>query len=158
MASLPWSKYFMSTHFWGPVANWGLPLAALADLKKDPEMISGKMTAALAIYSSLFMRFAIRVQPRNMLLFACHITNFSAQMVQGGRVIHYHYFTPVSERKKHHIEVVEEEIHHHPERYPGIDPIPLDHLTPSQAEKEVQEFDKKYSLPKEPEPHIKPTL
>ncbi|KAG5461599.1 MAG: hypothetical protein BJ554DRAFT_6182 [Olpidium bornovanus] len=46
-------------HFWGPgtfvrssnrflhptrVANWGLPLAAMADMKKDPEFISGKMT------------------------------------------------------------------------------------------------------------------
>ncbi|KJH46799.1 hypothetical protein DICVIV_07125 [Dictyocaulus viviparus] len=28
-----WMDYFLSTHFWGPVANWGLPLAALADLK-----------------------------------------------------------------------------------------------------------------------------
>ncbi|VDK65274.1 unnamed protein product [Anisakis simplex] len=36
-----WMDYFMSTHFWGPVANWGLPLAAIADLKKDPDMISG---------------------------------------------------------------------------------------------------------------------
>jgi len=26
------------------VANWGLPLAAIADMKKDPEKISGKMT------------------------------------------------------------------------------------------------------------------
>jgi len=26
------------------VANWGLPLAALADLKKDPEIISPTMT------------------------------------------------------------------------------------------------------------------
>ncbi len=33
------------------VANWGLPLAALADLKKDEEMISGTMTTALACYS-----------------------------------------------------------------------------------------------------------
>lgn len=33
-----------STHFWGPVANWGIPLAALADIKKDPKYISGKMT------------------------------------------------------------------------------------------------------------------
>lgn len=32
-------------HFWGPVANWGLPLAAIADVKRDPEFISGKMTA-----------------------------------------------------------------------------------------------------------------
>ncbi|RUP48991.1 hypothetical protein BC936DRAFT_143508 [Jimgerdemannia flammicorona] len=31
-------------HFWGPVVNWGIPLAAIADLKKDPEYISGNMT------------------------------------------------------------------------------------------------------------------
>lgn len=42
-----WRDYFLSTHFWGPVANWGLPLAALGDLKKNPDMISGNMTFAL---------------------------------------------------------------------------------------------------------------
>ena len=34
----------MIQHFWGPVANWGIPLAAIADMKKDPEIISPKMT------------------------------------------------------------------------------------------------------------------
>jgi len=33
-----------STHFWGPIANWGIPIAALSDINKDPEFISGKMT------------------------------------------------------------------------------------------------------------------
>jgi Mitochondrial pyruvate carriers len=33
------------------VANWGLPLAALSDLRKDEELISGTMTTALAFYS-----------------------------------------------------------------------------------------------------------
>ena len=33
-----WKNYFLSTHFWGPVANWGLPLAALADLKVCQEL------------------------------------------------------------------------------------------------------------------------
>jgi hypothetical protein len=33
------------------VANWGLPLAALSDLKKDEEFISGTMTTTLAVYS-----------------------------------------------------------------------------------------------------------
>eukprot|EP00731_Ephydatia_muelleri_P031858 Em0023g365a len=80
---------FHSTHFWGPVANWGVPLAALADMKKDCEIISPKMTGAMVIYSSLFMRFALRVKPRNLLLFACHLTNFSAQSIQLGRLIHY---------------------------------------------------------------------
>lgn len=42
-----WQSYFLSTHFWGPVANWGLPIAAIADLKKNPEVISGNMTLAL---------------------------------------------------------------------------------------------------------------
>ncbi|ERL88050.1 hypothetical protein D910_05439 [Dendroctonus ponderosae] len=36
--------HYFSTHFWGPIANWGIPLAALADFKKDPKFISGKMT------------------------------------------------------------------------------------------------------------------
>ena len=35
------------------VANWGLPLAALSDLRKDEEVISGTMTTTLALYSSV---------------------------------------------------------------------------------------------------------
>uniref|UniRef100_A0A674NHQ5 Mitochondrial pyruvate carrier n=2 Tax=Takifugu TaxID=31032 RepID=A0A674NHQ5_TAKRU len=76
-------------HFWGPVANWGLPIAAIADMKKSPEIISGRMTFALCCYSLLFMRFAYKVQPRNWLLFACHMTNESAQLVQASRLIKY---------------------------------------------------------------------
>uniref|UniRef100_A0A3P9H2C8 Mitochondrial pyruvate carrier n=1 Tax=Oryzias latipes TaxID=8090 RepID=A0A3P9H2C8_ORYLA len=75
-------------HFWGPVANWGLPVAALADMKKSPEIISGRMTF-LCCYSLLFMRFAYKVQPRNWLLFACHLTNETAQLIQGSRLIKY---------------------------------------------------------------------
>ncbi|KAI0001597.1 hypothetical protein BJV77DRAFT_1057476 [Russula vinacea] len=82
-------QYFFSTHFWGPVANWGLPLAAIADLKKDEEVISGTMTTALAAYSMVFMRFAWKVDPRNYLLFACHITNATAQLTQGYRFVNY---------------------------------------------------------------------
>ncbi|KAH9982917.1 hypothetical protein BGW80DRAFT_1265643 [Lactifluus volemus] len=83
--------YFFSTHFWGPVANWGLPLAALSDLKKDEELISGTMTSALAAYSMVFMRFAWKVEPRNYLLFACHATNTTAQLTQGSRFVNYWY-------------------------------------------------------------------
>jgi len=86
-----WKNYFLSTHFWGPVANWGLPLAAIADLKKNPDMISGNMTTALCIYSCVFMRFAWHVKPRNMLLFACHLTNVTAQSTQLVRFLNKHY-------------------------------------------------------------------
>lgn len=45
--------------------------------------------SALCCYSLLFMRFAYKVQPRNWLLFACHLTNESAQLIQGSRLIKY---------------------------------------------------------------------
>lgn len=37
------------------------------------------------------MRFAWKVQPRNYLLFACHATNCTAQLVQEGRFLNYWY-------------------------------------------------------------------
>ncbi|XP_042238842.1 mitochondrial pyruvate carrier 1-like [Homarus americanus] len=83
--------YFMSTHFWGPVANWGIPIAAIADTRKPPEIISGKMTIALCLYSAIFMRFAIKVIPRNLLLFSCHFTNETVQIIQGCRLIRYEF-------------------------------------------------------------------
>ncbi|CAF1027383.1 unnamed protein product [Adineta ricciae] len=76
------------------IANWGLPLAAIADLKKDPEIISPKMTVALCFYSMLFMRFALQVKPKNRLLFACHFANECAQLMQLARFINYKYGTP----------------------------------------------------------------
>lgn len=92
-----WRDYFFSTHFWGPVANWGLPLAALSDLQKNPDKISGNMTVALCMYSTVFMRFAWKVQPRNLLLFACHCTNFSAQLTQFGRWANHHYIHAIED-------------------------------------------------------------
>lgn len=52
--------FHCSTHFWGPVANWGIPLAALADITKDPKFISGKMTFGeeqVANYITIFVLF-----------------------------------------------------------------------------------------------------
>lgn len=68
-----------TTHFWGPVANWGIVLAGILDANKPPEQISTRMTTTLFFYSCFFMRFALRVQPTNYLLFACHLANASAQ-------------------------------------------------------------------------------
>jgi hypothetical protein len=72
-----------TTHFWGPIANWGLVVAAVSDAAtQGPDMISMPMTATLCIYSGLFMRFAWMVQPRNLLLFSCHAFNEVAQLNQ----------------------------------------------------------------------------
>ncbi len=68
-----------TSHFWGPVANWGFVLAGILDSNKPPEMISSRMTAVLFVYSCMFMRFALRVTPKNYLLFSCHLSNASCQ-------------------------------------------------------------------------------
>lgn len=84
-------KYIFTTHFWGPVSNFGIPIAAIYDLKKDPELISGPMTLALVMYSGVFMKYSMAVTPKNYLLFGCHIVNETAQLGQGYRYLRYHY-------------------------------------------------------------------
>ncbi|XP_066213873.1 mitochondrial pyruvate carrier 1-like protein [Saccopteryx leptura] len=91
MKTKEFRDYVTSTHFWGPMGNWGLPLAALKDMEASPDIISGRMTMALIFYSMAFMRFAYRVQPRNLLLMACHGTNVVVQSVQAKRYLTYHY-------------------------------------------------------------------
>ncbi|KAI9557018.1 hypothetical protein GHT06_016814 [Daphnia sinensis] len=83
--------WLMSTHFWGPFATWSIPIAAIADTQKDVNLISGKMTFALLMYSSIFMRFAWKVNPRNLLLLSCHFTNTCAQLTQGTRYLNNKY-------------------------------------------------------------------
>lgn len=56
---------------------------------KGPEIIDIPMTGVMIGYSSLFMRFAYMVQPRNYLLFACHSFNVAAQLNQLRRAIDY---------------------------------------------------------------------
>ncbi|KAM0347055.1 hypothetical protein ACHAPU_004994 [Fusarium lateritium] len=90
--SNPVSDYICSTHFWGPVSNFGIPLAAIMDTQKSPELISGQMTGALIIYAGTFMRYSLAVTPKNYLLFACHFVNAGAQLTQGYRYLDYHYW------------------------------------------------------------------
>lgn len=89
--SNPTTDYLCSTHFWGPASNFGIPIAAVMDTQKDPEVISGPMTTALVGYSAVFMRYSMAVTPKNYLLFGCHLVNFSAQSVQGYRFINWWY-------------------------------------------------------------------
>ncbi|KAJ5763318.1 hypothetical protein N7533_001999 [Penicillium manginii] len=83
------ADYVCSTHFWGPVSNFGIPFAAVMDTQKDPEIISGPMTGCLVVYAVTFMRYSLAVTPANYLLFGCHLTNFCAQSVQGYRYLNY---------------------------------------------------------------------
>jgi hypothetical protein len=84
-------RYVCTTHFWGPVSNFGIPVAAVMDLKKDPDLISGPMTGSLILYSLTFMRYSLALTPQNYLLFGCHFVNELAQLGQGYRWVNHHY-------------------------------------------------------------------
>ena len=93
-------KYVFTTHFWGPVSNFGIPVAAVLDLKKDPEFISGPMTGSLIVYSLLFMKYSLPILPKNYLLFGCHFVNECAQLAQGFRWTKTWYLKPQIEAAK----------------------------------------------------------
>lgn len=46
------------TDFWGPVSNFGIPIAAVMDTQKDPEMY------ALSLSLSPFLRFSFCMHTR----------------------------------------------------------------------------------------------
>jgi hypothetical protein len=80
-----------TTNFWGPIANWGIVLSAVYDAtNKGPETISPLTTGVLLAYSTVFTRFALKVQPVNYLLFACHTFNVAAQSYQLYRWSNWH--------------------------------------------------------------------
>ncbi|KAM3267028.1 mitochondrial pyruvate carrier 1-like isoform X1 [Capsicum annuum] len=74
-----------TTHFWGPVANWGIITAGILDTQKPPDVISGNMTSVMCVYSALFMRFAWMVKPRNYFLLVTHASNETVQLYQLSR-------------------------------------------------------------------------
>jgi len=90
--SNPMVSYVFTTHFWGPVSNFGIPIAAVLDTQKSPDLISGQMTAALCVYSATFMRYSLAVSPKNYLLFGCHIVNEAAQLTQAYRYMSWNYW------------------------------------------------------------------
>ena len=85
--------YWNSAEFWGgagAIAGWGMTGAAIYDATKlGPEVISMNMTSVMLVYSSLFARWAWVVQPRNIALAACHVSNVLAQTNQMRRALEH---------------------------------------------------------------------
>ncbi|KAL1842136.1 hypothetical protein VTJ49DRAFT_6015 [Mycothermus thermophilus] len=84
--------YFCSIHFWGRASNFTIPLAAIADTRKSPELISPTMTGALIIYSFTSMKYSISIVPKGYLFLAFHPINACAQLTQGYRYLDYYYW------------------------------------------------------------------
>ena len=92
-AKEPAKGWWHSAQFWGGLgaaAGWGMTGSAIYDANlKGPEIISLNMTSVMLVYSSLFARWAWVVQPRNLALCACHVSNVVAQSNQMRRAIQH---------------------------------------------------------------------
>ena len=94
-----------TTHFWGPLANWGLVGAAVYDATYNPaDKIDLPMTGTMIAYSATFLRFFWKVIPRNPLGIACHVFNISAQVNQVRRAAEYQM--SLGEEKKREVEAL----------------------------------------------------
>jgi hypothetical protein len=85
--------WWTSAKLWGglgALAGWGMSGAAMYDAgQAGPEVISLTMTPVLIVYSALFARWAWVVQPQNLLLCSCHVTNVLAQGNQMRRALEH---------------------------------------------------------------------
>jgi hypothetical protein len=87
------TTWWTSAKLWGglgALAGWGMSGAAMYDASLGgPEVISLTMTPVLIVYSALFARWAWVVQPQNLLLCSCHVTNVCAQGNQLRRALEH---------------------------------------------------------------------
>lgn len=76
------------------VSNCGFPIAAIVDIRKDPEIISGKMTAALFVYSVAYIRDleASRLSTMLSVPHVSHSFNVYLQLIQRYRFFNYWYW------------------------------------------------------------------
>lgn len=92
-AAEPAKGWWKSPNFWGAcgaAAGWGMSGSAIYDAQfQGPEVISLTMTPVMIVYSSLFGWWALAIQPRNLALAACHVTNVVAQSNQLRRAIEH---------------------------------------------------------------------
>lgn len=87
------ARLWKSPEAWGSagaIAGWGMTGAAIYDgYNNPPDVISESMTGVLIVYSSLFARWAWVIQPKNIMLCGCHISNVAAQIGQITRRINH---------------------------------------------------------------------
>lgn len=78
-------------HFWGPVANWGLPIAAITDMKKSPEIISGRMTFGKPHrHTYKYTQFAHLDHTKHVHLSLVYLVKFSISSLSRGNLEMHH--------------------------------------------------------------------
>ncbi|CAM9896522.1 unnamed protein product [Heterosigma akashiwo] len=52
-------------HFWAPTMKWGITFANIADLQKDPELLSVSQQSAVTLTGVIWTRYSTQITPIN---------------------------------------------------------------------------------------------
>jgi hypothetical protein len=51
--------------FWAPTCKWGISIANLADLQRDPDMLSLPMQVAVTATGVIWSKYSLDIKPKN---------------------------------------------------------------------------------------------
>ncbi len=83
-----------TVHFWAPMSKWLISGASFLDLNRPTDRISLPQYSALTLTGFFFTRYALLVQPPNILLCSVNIALFGSSAWHLGRKIHADYIAP----------------------------------------------------------------
>ncbi|CXI96857.1 mitochondrial pyruvate carrier protein 2, putative [Plasmodium berghei] len=81
----------LTIHFWAPTFKWSISLANIADINRDPKLLSLPQQFAIGLTGLLFSRFAYVIKPRNINLITINIFMSITAMYQITRIAVYKY-------------------------------------------------------------------
>ncbi|KAF0694062.1 Aste57867_15032 [Aphanomyces stellatus] len=60
-------------HFWAPAFKWCISIANVADMKKNPDMLSTNQQCAVALTGLIWSRYSLVITPKNWNLFSVNV-------------------------------------------------------------------------------------
>ena len=72
--------------FWAPTFKWGITIANISDLSRDPSTISIPMQAALTVTGVIWSKYSLDIRPKNYNLLAVNMTMAATGIYQLYRI------------------------------------------------------------------------
>ncbi|RHZ19835.1 hypothetical protein DYB37_008304 [Aphanomyces astaci] len=63
----------VAVHFWAPAFKWGITIANIADMNKNPDLLSMNQQYAVTLTGLIWSRYSLVVTPKNWNLFSVNV-------------------------------------------------------------------------------------
>ncbi|OQS07490.1 hypothetical protein THRCLA_20148 [Thraustotheca clavata] len=79
-------------HFWAPAFKWIISLANVADMKKNPDLLSTPQQVAVTLTGVIWSRYSLVITPKNWSLFSVNLFMAGTGITQLSRKAQWDYF------------------------------------------------------------------